>query len=66
MTVSTYSAPTPATGVLPVRTGDAPAGTTGCPACAHPLAAHDLIGDRFCRATTAAGTEGRGCVCRVG
>jgi len=54
----------------PVTT--APSGTlpttaqaAGCPACPHPMAAHDLIGARFCRATTA-GTVERGCVCRIG
>ena len=34
----------------------------GCPACPHPLSAHDRIGVRFCLAT-AAGSTGRGCVC---
>ncbi|MQA34678.1 RGCVC family protein [Modestobacter roseus] len=43
------------------RTGD----EVGCPACAHPLAGHDPIGVRFCRATAAAGLH-RGCVCRAG
>jgi len=66
MTVSTYSPATPAAGVVPVRTEDSTAATAGCPACPHPLEAHDPIGARFCRATAAAGTEGRGCVCRVG
>jgi hypothetical protein len=36
-----------------------------CPACPHPMAAHDPIGTRFCRATVA-GSVQRGCVCRVG
>jgi hypothetical protein len=35
-----------------------------CAACAHPLAAHDPIGLRFCRATTAGGLA-RGCACRT-
>jgi hypothetical protein len=35
-----------------------------CAACAHPLTAHDPIGLRFCRATTAGGLS-RGCVCRT-
>jgi hypothetical protein len=35
----------------------------GCPACPHPLAEHDVIGARFCRATVA-GAYDRGCVCR--
>jgi len=34
-----------------------------CPACPHPLAEHDPIGARFCRATVA-GAFRRGCVCR--
>ncbi|MGY1857709.1 RGCVC family protein [Modestobacter sp. SYSU DS0290] len=44
-----------------LRSGDEP----GCPACPHPMAAHDPIGARFCRAT-AAGTLDRGCACRIG
>ena len=35
-----------------------------CGSCPHPLAAHDPIGLRFCRATRA-GDIDRGCVCRV-
>jgi hypothetical protein len=35
-----------------------------CAACPHPLAEHDPIGLRFCRATTAGNVE-RGCVCRT-
>lgn len=35
-----------------------------CGSCPHPLAAHDRIGLRFCRATRA-GDIDRGCVCRV-
>jgi hypothetical protein len=35
-----------------------------CGSCPHPLAAHDPIGLRFCRATRA-GDISRGCVCRV-
>ncbi|MCU1606372.1 MAG: hypothetical protein JWP46_2837 [Modestobacter sp.] len=45
----------------PAADPDARAGT--CPACPHPLADHDPIGLRFCRATTA-GAVNRGCVCR--
>ena len=41
---------------------DKPAGH----ACPHPMTAHDPIGVRYCHATAAAGSEGRGCVCRVG
>jgi hypothetical protein len=33
-----------------------------CGACPHRLDAHDLIGIRFCKATTASGS-GRACVC---
>jgi hypothetical protein len=33
-----------------------------CPACPHPVAIHDAIGTRFCRATTA-NTLSRGCAC---
>ena len=36
----------------------------GCPACAHPMSAHDRIGARFCLATAAGGTD-RFCVCRA-
>ncbi len=36
-----------------------------CGSCPHPVAAHDPIGLRFCRATRA-GDIDRGCVCRVG
>jgi hypothetical protein len=34
-----------------------------CDVCPHPVADHDAIGLRFCRATRNAGTE-RGCACR--
>jgi hypothetical protein len=36
-----------------------------CTACPHPLAAHDAISLRFCRATAAStgGATARGCVC---
>jgi hypothetical protein len=33
-----------------------------CPACPHPVAKHDAIGSRFCRATTA-NTLSRACAC---
>jgi hypothetical protein len=45
----------------PATDAEASAGT--CPVCPHPLADHDPIGLRFCRAT-AAGAVTRGCVCR--
>ena len=66
MTVSTQSAGATPSGTAPAPPAEAPDGTAGCPACPHPLAAHDPIGARFCRVTAAAGTEGRGCVCRAG
>ena len=34
-----------------------------CPACPHPVARHDDIGLRFCRATVASALD-RACVCR--
>jgi hypothetical protein len=36
-----------------------------CTSCPHPLAAHDAISVRFCRATAGltGGTTTRGCVC---
>jgi hypothetical protein len=40
-----------------------PAEDAGCPVCPHPLAAHDPIAARFCRATTARALH-RGCACR--
>jgi hypothetical protein len=43
---------------------DAPQDEARCASCPHPLAAHDPIGLRFCRATRA-GDISRGCVCRV-
>jgi hypothetical protein len=43
--------------------GAVPAEAAGCPACPHPMAEHDPIGARFCRATVA-GAYRRGCVCR--
>lgn len=49
-----------ATPALAVPEGAEP----GCPACAHPMDAHDPIGARFCLAT-AAGTLDRGCACRI-
>jgi hypothetical protein len=35
----------------------------GCDVCTHPVAEHDGIALRFCRATAAAALD-RGCVCR--
>ncbi|MFQ1002864.1 RGCVC family protein [Modestobacter sp. SSW1-42] len=62
MTVSPFATDAPS----PEDTAPAPhAGVPeapGCPACAHPMSAHDRIGVRFCLATTAGGTD-RGCVC---
>jgi hypothetical protein len=34
-----------------------------CDVCPHPLAAHDVIGRRFCAATLT-GAITRGCICR--
>jgi hypothetical protein len=65
MTVPTYS---PTTDIDTDQAGLAPvadqAEEPGCPACPHPMAAHDPIGARFCRATAASGAD-RGCVCRT-
>ena len=55
MTVPTMTAP-PAP--APRAEGEA-----HCGSCPHPLAGHDPIGLRFCRATRA-GDFSRGCVCR--
>jgi hypothetical protein len=62
MTVPTY---TPDTAVPEASTAAESTAQTACPACAHPLADHDPIGVRFCRATVAGAFE-RGCICRVG
>jgi hypothetical protein len=35
----------------------------GCAVCPHPIAAHDAISLRFCRATGAQASTTRGCVC---
>ena len=35
-----------------------------CDVCAHPAAAHDAIGQRFCDATVR-GALTRGCICRA-
>jgi hypothetical protein len=56
------TAPTTTTTALPVLDTEDEA---RCGSCPHPLAAHDPIGLRFCRATRA-GDIHRGCVCRVG
>ena len=53
----------PAT-ALPVPDTEDRADEARCGSCPHPLAAHDPIGLRFCRATRA-GDIDRGCVCRV-
>ncbi len=61
------TAPTYSPGTVP---GTAPAHAVGteerCPVCPHPMTAHDPIGVRYCLATAASGSAGRGCVCRVG
>lgn len=55
-----------APGPVPRTAGDPPdpgaSDGAGCPACPHPLHAHDVIGARFCRATTAKALN-RGCAC---
>ncbi len=53
----------PSTVPAPVRPVDEAQGA--CPACPHPVAAHDAISLRFCRATAgrADGAAARGCVC---
>ena len=62
MTASPFATDAPAAAetapVLHAGVPEAP----GCPACSHPMSAHDRIGARFCLATTAGGTD-RGCVC---
>jgi hypothetical protein len=51
----------------PMTPGTAPdphdTAVPACPACAHPMSAHDVIAARFCAATTAR-ESARGCVCR--
>ncbi|HEY0400480.1 MAG: hypothetical protein JWQ37_1061 [Blastococcus sp.] len=42
---------------------DAPVVAGACAVCPHPLAAHDAISLRFCRATEASAATNRGCVC---
>lgn len=42
----------------------APSPATACDVCAHPAAAHDVIGRRFCDATLQ-GALTRGCICRA-
>ncbi len=49
-----------------LRDAHAPAApAAGCGACAHPEAAHDAVGQRWCRATVASALD-RSCVCRIG
>ncbi|MGZ4607252.1 MAG: RGCVC family protein [Blastococcus sp.] len=54
---------------LPRFEGERPLDATtqfdaACDVCPHPLAGHDAIGLRYCRATLA-GAFTRGCVCRI-
>jgi hypothetical protein len=42
---------------------DEPVAAGSCAVCPHPLAAHDAISLRFCRASEAQATTTRGCVC---
>jgi hypothetical protein len=55
-TIPTHSPGSPQTDAVPADDAE-------CPACPHPLAQHDPIAVRFCRATSAAALS-RGCVCR--
>jgi hypothetical protein len=58
------SAPTATTTVsAPDVATDAPLDAGACVVCPHPLAAHDAISLRFCRATGAQASTTRGCVC---
>ena len=47
---------------VPEVTTDRPVQAGACAVCPHPLAAHDAISLRFCRATEARAAT-RGCVC---
>jgi hypothetical protein len=47
------------------ETAPQPVDDPRCGVCPHPVADHDGIGLRFCRATLAAALD-RGCVCRLG
>jgi hypothetical protein len=40
-----------------------PDAAVSCAVCPHPLAAHDAISLRYCRATEAQAATTRGCVC---
>jgi hypothetical protein len=52
-----------ATPVLHVQASDPDqASAATCPACVHPVDAHDVIAARFCAATLARSTD-RGCAC---
>ncbi|SEO48525.1 RGCVC family protein [Trujillonella endophytica] len=48
----------------PAPTVPAPSAGPACGACPHPLAAHDAVGLRYCRATAISELD-RGCVCRT-
>jgi hypothetical protein len=52
------------TSLAPLLPASRPQDDAGCVSCPHPLADHDPIGLRFCRATRA-GDITRGCVCRT-
>ena len=62
MSASPFASDAPATVDAPEAAHAGVPEAPGCPACAHPMSAHDRIGVRFCLATTAGGTD-RGCVC---
>jgi hypothetical protein len=55
--------PTPVPTTEGAVAGPAPEASV-CGACPHLLAAHDVIGERYCRATLA-GALTRGCACGV-
>jgi hypothetical protein len=48
---------------VPEVVTDRPLEAGACAVCPHPLAAHDAISLRFCRASEAQATTTRGCVC---
>jgi hypothetical protein len=48
----------------PTEATQQPVNDPGCDVCPHPIAHHDAIGLRFCRATLDSAIA-RGCVCRA-
>jgi hypothetical protein len=45
-----------------IRTEPAAVDAAGCPVCPHPMAEHDAIAQRYCRATQDSALD-RGCAC---